>query len=164
MMMRVTMTSCDQDAEIDETLASDLALETLAASVPMRDGRRPPGPLPTSALPADFPVPWRGECAEGTEGGKVTDLNFHYKFLRKIQNLQDFAANLRSLDLSSNNLRVMENFGAMPKLRELKLDACQILRIEGLEKCPSLVNLHLEDNEIACIEGAQFMLRSELRP
>lgn len=23
------------------------------------------------------------ECAEGTEGGKVTDLNFHYKFFEK---------------------------------------------------------------------------------
>lgn len=101
------------------------------------------------------------ECAEGTEGGKVTDLNFHYKFLRKIQGLAEFTASLRSLDLSSNNLRVMENLGAMPKLRELKLDACQISRIGGLEKCPSLVNLHLEDNEIVCVEGLEKLFSLE---
>lgn len=101
------------------------------------------------------------ECAEGTEGGKITDLNFHYKFLRRIENLADYAPQLRSLDLSSNNLRILENLGAMPKLLELKLDACQISRIEGLEKCPSLVSLHLEDNEIACVEGLEKLFSLE---
>lgn len=33
------MTSCDQDAEIDETLASDLALETAEGPAPMGDLR-----------------------------------------------------------------------------------------------------------------------------
>eukprot|EP00913_Durusdinium_trenchii_P011475 g10774.t1 len=102
------------------------------------------------------------ECAEGTEGGKVTDLNFHYKFLRCIEGLESSAPQLRSLDLSSNNIRVMENLGAMPKLRELKLDSCQISRISGLEKCPSLVKLHLEDNEISSIEGLEKLFSLEV--
>ncbi|CAJ1427372.1 unnamed protein product [Effrenium voratum] len=111
---------------------------------------------------AELDASLASQCAEGTEGGKVTDLNFHYKFLRDIQGLADYAPNLRSLDLSSNNIRAVENLGAMPKLRELKLDSCQISRIQGLDKCPSLVSLHLEDNEISCVEGLEKLFSLEV--
>lgn len=55
-----------------------------------------------------------GDCAEGSEGGQITDLplgrerealrvprNFHYKFLRGIQGLEEHRE-LRSLDLSAS--------------------------------------------------------------
>eukprot|EP00930_Biecheleria_cincta_P082775 TRINITY_DN7242_c0_g2_i2.p1 TRINITY_DN7242_c0_g2~~TRINITY_DN7242_c0_g2_i2.p1 ORF type:complete len:711 (-),score=136.84 TRINITY_DN7242_c0_g2_i2:66-1892(-) len=89
------------------------------------------------------------------------DLNFAYKFVQKIEGLENYAANLRSLDLSSNNIREMENLGGMAKLRELKLHSCQISRIQGLHQCPSLVSLHLEDNFISVIEGLEKLCSLE---
>lgn len=101
------------------------------------------------------------QCAECTEGGVVMDLNFAYKFVQKIEGLEHHVANLRSLDLSSNNIREMENLGGMAKLRELKLHSCQLSRIQGLHQCPSLVSLHLEDNFISVIEGLEKLCSLE---
>jgi Leucine-rich repeat (LRR) protein len=57
------------------------------------------------------------------------------------------------LDLSTNNITIMEGLGNMTKLRELKLYSCYIGRIQNLEQCVSLMALHLEDNHISIIEG-----------
>lgn len=93
------------------------------------------------------------QCTENSEAGKVTDLNFHFKFVQEIGGLDNFASNLRSLDLSTNNIRIMEGLGGMPKLRELKLYSCQLSRIQNLGECVGLMSLHLEDNHIGAIEG-----------
>lgn len=94
-----------------------------------------------------------GKCIEGTESGKIVDLNFHFKFIEQIDALTYYAANLRSLDMSSNNIRQIEGLQGMSKLKELKLYGCQITRIQGLEQCVSLAALHLEDNQITAVEG-----------
>lgn len=94
-----------------------------------------------------------GKCSEGAEWGKIVDLNFHFKFIGKIEGLDEFAANLRNLDLSSNNIREIEGLEGMSKLKELKLHSCQITRIQGLKVCPALAALHLEDNHITTIDG-----------
>jgi Leucine-rich repeat (LRR) protein len=91
-------------------------------------------------------------CAE-TEAGRVLSLNFHFKYLREISGLEQYATNLHSLDLSYNNIREVEGLRGMGKLRELKLYGCQIGRIAGLEPCTYLVSLHLDDNCISNIEG-----------
>jgi len=93
------------------------------------------------------------QCTENSEAGKVTDLNMHFKFVQQISGLEQLAPNLRSLNLSTNNIRVMEGFEGMSKLRELKLHSCQISRIQNLEQCVSLMALHLDDNHIGAIEG-----------
>lgn len=97
------------------------------------------------------------QCTEGTEAGKVTDLNFHFKFVQQISGLAELAPTLRSLNLSTNNIRVLEGLSGMAKLRELKLYSCQISRIQGLEQMPSLMALHLEDNHIGAIEGLDHL-------
>lgn len=90
---------------------------------------------------------------EASEAGKILDLNLHFKFIKEISGLDQIAPNLRMLDLSSNNIRVMQGLEGMSKLRELKLYGCQISRIQNLEHCVSLMSLHLEDNNISSIEG-----------
>jgi len=92
-------------------------------------------------------------ATESTEAGKITELNFCFKFVQRISGLDTYAAHLRSLDLSSNNIRQIEGLEGMSKLRELKLCACQITRIQSLEPCMTLSALHLDDNRIGCIEG-----------
>lgn len=92
-------------------------------------------------------------CTDGSESGKITDLGFHFRFVQRIDGLEPHAAHIRSLDLSSNNIRHMEGLGGMVRLRELKLYSCQITRIQNLEKCVQLAALHLEDNVIGAIEG-----------
>jgi len=92
-------------------------------------------------------------CTESTDAGKILDLNFHGKFVHQVTGLEPYAANLRSLDLSYNNLRQVEGLKGMCRLRELKLYGCQISRISGLEPCVSLVSLHLDDNCINAVEG-----------
>mmetsp|Transcript_43871 Transcript_43871/g.82327 ORF Transcript_43871/g.82327 Transcript_43871/m.82327 type:complete len:738 (-) Transcript_43871:57-2270(-) len=93
------------------------------------------------------------QCNEGTEAGKITDLNFRFRFVKQITGLEQCAPHLRSLDLSTNNIRQIEGLAGMNKLRELKLFSCQILRIQNLEQCVSLSALHLEDNQISALEG-----------
>jgi hypothetical protein len=93
------------------------------------------------------------QCTENSEAGKVTDLNFHFKFVQQISGLDQLTPNLRNLDLSTNNIRMIEGLAGATKLRELKLYSCQICRIKNLEHCPSLMALHLEDNHISAIEG-----------
>lgn len=93
------------------------------------------------------------KCTEGTEAGKIQGLNFHFTFIQVIAGLDQVAGNLRSLDLSSNNIREIEGLEGMKQLRELRLYGCQISRIQNLDACPSLAALHLEDNHIASIEG-----------
>jgi len=93
------------------------------------------------------------QCTDGSEGGKITDLNFHFKFVQRVSGLDQLAPHLRSLDLSTNNIRSIEGLGGMTKLRELKLYSCQISRISNLEHCVALMALHLEDNHISAIEG-----------
>jgi len=123
------------------------------------------GTLQTSAASGPSGCRWVGgtaakidnqllrKCTEGTEMGKIVELNFHFQFLQEIEGLEPYAANLRSLDLSSNNIRQMACLQGMAKLRELKLYSCQISRIQGLEQCSSLAALHLDDNQISVIEG-----------
>jgi len=101
------------------------------------------------------------QCTDGSEGGKITDLNFHFKFVQRIHSLEPHSAHLRCLDLSSNNIRHIEGLGAMPKLRELKLYSCQIQRIQNLDKCVCLGSLHLEDNCIGAIEGLDNLRQLE---
>eukprot|EP00929_Paragymnodinium_shiwhaense_P066108 TRINITY_DN33137_c0_g1_i1.p1 TRINITY_DN33137_c0_g1~~TRINITY_DN33137_c0_g1_i1.p1 ORF type:complete len:662 (-),score=161.65 TRINITY_DN33137_c0_g1_i1:14-1999(-) len=96
------------------------------------------------------------KCGDG-ENGKIMDLNFHFKFLRSMDGLQDIAGDLLSLDLSSNNIKEIEGLKGMSKLRELKLYSCMISRIQGLNECPCLAALHLEDNRIAAIEGLETL-------
>lgn len=93
------------------------------------------------------------EGTENSEAGKITDLNLHFKFVQQLSGLDTIAPNLRSLDLSANNIRVITGLEGMTKLRELKLYSCQISRIQNMEHCVSLMALHLEDNHIGAIEG-----------
>lgn len=102
-----------------------------------------------------------GQCTEGDEAGRPTDLNFHFQFLRRITGLEKAAQALRHLDLSANNIRIIEGLKMMPKLRDLRLDCCQISRIQGLEECPSLASLHLGSNRLSAVEGLDH-LRSTL--
>jgi len=97
------------------------------------------------------------QCAENIEEGKIVDLNFHFKFLQEIGGLESHAAHLRSLDLSSNNIRNIAGLKGMSKLRELKLYGCQISRIQNLEPCYNLCALHLEDNQVGAIEGLDVL-------
>jgi len=90
---------------------------------------------------------------DGTEAGKVIDLNFHFKFVHQISGLEPYAPHLRTLDLSYNNLRQIEGLEGMSRLRELKLYGCQISRISGLDPCAGLMSLHLDDNCITTVEG-----------
>mmetsp|Transcript_70341 Transcript_70341/g.124228 ORF Transcript_70341/g.124228 Transcript_70341/m.124228 type:complete len:686 (-) Transcript_70341:89-2146(-) len=103
-----------------------------------------------------------GQCTSCTENGKVMDLNFHFKFLKGMDGLEQHAPNLRSLDFSANNIREIENLTGMSKLRDLKLDSCQISCIQGLDKLPSLVSLHLEDNQISILEGLEKLFVLEI--
>lgn len=101
------------------------------------------------------------KCADGTESGKIVDLNLHFKFLQQVRGLEQYAPHLVSLDLSSNNIREMSGFNGMVRLRDLKLFGCQISRIQGLQQCTSLAALHLEDNQISAIEGLEGLRQLE---
>lgn len=95
------------------------------------------------------------QCNEGSEDGKITDLNFRFKFVQDMQGLESCAAHLRTLDLSSNNLREIYGLEGMGKLKELKLGGCQIGRIQNLEQCVSLASLHLGDNCLTAADGLE---------
>jgi len=90
---------------------------------------------------------------EGTENGQVIELDLHFRFVEQVSGLELYAPHLRSLNLSSNNIRRIEGLLGMAKLKELKLYGCQLTRVQGLEECPVLAALHLEDNQISAIDS-----------
>lgn len=93
------------------------------------------------------------EGSEGGEDGKPIAIVLQFKFLSEISGLETCASTLRSLDLSSNNIRKIQGLKGMTKLKELKLYGCQIARIQNLGDCTSLASLHLDDNQISAVEG-----------
>ncbi|CAK0792037.1 unnamed protein product, partial [Prorocentrum cordatum] len=101
------------------------------------------------------------DCVEGSEAGKVVDLNFHFKFIQEISGLEQYAPNLRTLNLSSNNIAEISGLDGMNRLKELKLYGCQISRISSLEPCRNLSALYLEDNRIVSIEGLDALVSLE---
>merc|ERR1719399_753071 len=60
-------------------------------------------------------------CTQGSEGGRPTDVNFHFMFLQKMSGLDKLGSSVTALDFSCNNIREMGHLKAMTKLKELKL-------------------------------------------
>jgi len=67
---------------------------------------------------------------------------------------------LRYLDLSSNNLRRVENLNGLDGLCELRLDCCMLTEIPPLQ-LPSLTVLNVEDNRIGAIAGLENCAKLE---
>ena len=85
-------------------------------------------------------------------------VNFHGNEIRRIDGLssQALGQNLRVLDLSFNQIRLIENLDALVHLQYLNLAANLITDVgPGLQKLVSLESLDLSFNQIKSLDGLQ---------
>ena len=59
----------------------------------------------------------------------IVEVNLHFKSLETIQRTPSLGNKLRYLDLSSNNLRRIENLNNLDGLCELRLDCCMLTEV-----------------------------------
>ena len=81
-------------------------------------------------------------------------------YLRELQiesilQIEDLPPDLKILHLSANHIKRIEGLEKCPELIELVLDTNKITRIEGLEGCPKLRILNFWENDIEKIEGLE---------
>mmetsp|Transcript_2469 Transcript_2469/g.5551 ORF Transcript_2469/g.5551 Transcript_2469/m.5551 type:complete len:791 (+) Transcript_2469:35-2407(+) len=93
---------------------------------------------------------------------RIFEICGRFKFVQEIDGLQGLCRDLRTLDLSSNNISRITGLRDMVSLRCLRLDSCQIERISGLQECSFLQQLYLSDNRISEVEGLDCVKRLEV--
>jgi len=91
-------------------------------------------------------------------------LNLHANHIQRIQNISQ-AHCLVHLDLSSNQIRVIENLSSLGRLRTLNLSCNCIQKVSGLRGLHSLASLDLSYNRLEILDGflevtgAEYQLR-----
>jgi Leucine-rich repeat (LRR) protein len=92
----------------------------------------------------------------------VLYLDLSNKKLDRVPGCIERLEKLQDLDLSSNQIRKIENIGNLEDLLELNFYHNRIRKIEGLEATPLLDKLYLHDNLITKIEGLEGLELNDL--
>ena len=82
---------------------------------------------------------------------RLKTLDLSYNNIRIIENID--LPTLEVLFLTENKITKMQNLGNVPNLKQLELGSNRIRKIEGLEKVPLLEDLWLGKNKIQVLEG-----------
>ncbi|CAG7852541.1 Protein phosphatase 1 regulatory subunit SDS22 [Serendipita indica DSM 11827] len=81
--------------------------------------------------------------------------------ITRIEHFHHLGATLRSLELGSNRIRVIENLDALVNLEELWLGKNKITKLENLDKLVKLRLLSIQSNRITRIEGLEKLVNLE---
>lgn len=84
---------------------------------------------------------------------QATHVNLHGNFIQQIGTSFALLSNLVNLNLSSNNIEVMEGLGSLAHLRTLNLACNKIEKVTGLKRLEALKSLDLSHNLIADVSG-----------
>mmetsp|Transcript_35659 Transcript_35659/g.57701 ORF Transcript_35659/g.57701 Transcript_35659/m.57701 type:complete len:293 (-) Transcript_35659:684-1562(-) len=87
----------------------------------------------------------------------LTSLNLHSNRISRIDDSLNYLSRLRDLNLSSNEIEIMEGLDALSSLRVLNLSSNKIRRVGGLAQLHCLQRLILSYNRITSLEGFSLL-------
>ncbi len=83
------------------------------------------------------------------------DLDLRFRFINKLEGIKKLKKHPSSIDLSCNNINIIEDIDAFRSLKYLSISSNQLTKISGLSKLASISHLVLNDNRISDLSGLE---------